>query len=123
MKRMMTAAVALLFLACATAPAHADATVTDGKVGLSVKGKGLSVKRAGGWMDGHGTGVRARLYTVYSGERNDLTAWKDATPVTVGMTKFSDVDWNLKGRSFPDGSWLCIEFNRADGAPCAEIHR
>ncbi|WP_033328669.1 hypothetical protein [Streptomyces yerevanensis] len=120
---MMTAAAAFLFLACATVPAHADARVTDGKVGLSVKGEGLSVKRAGGWMEGHGTGVRARLYTVYKGQRTDITRWKDATPVTAGMTKFSKVDWNLKGRSFWDGTWLCVQFNKTDGAPCAKIHR
>ncbi|GGZ92305.1 hypothetical protein GCM10010344_70030 [Streptomyces bluensis] len=123
MKHMMTAAAAFLFLACAAVPANADATVTEGKVGLSVKGKGLSVKRAGGWMDGHGTGVRGRLYTVYRGERTDITRWKDATPVTAGRTKLSSVDWNLKGRSFRDGTWLCIQVNRADGTPCAKIHR
>lgn len=123
MKHMTAVAVAFLSLACATAPAHANATVTDGKVGLSVKGNGISVKRAGGWMDGHGTGVRARLYTVYQGSRTDITKWKDATPITAGMTKFSMVDWNLKGRRFQDGTWLCVEFSKADGTPCAQIHR
>ena len=123
MKPLKTVAVVLLSLTCATAPAHADATIEKGKVGLSVTGKGLSVKRAGGWMDGHGTGVRARLYTVYKGEETDLTGWKDATPVTAGVTQFSSADWNLKGRSFGDGTWLCIQVNRADGTPCAKIHR
>jgi hypothetical protein len=123
MKHMMTAAAAFLFLAGASAPAQADATVTEGKVGLSIQGDGLSVKRAGGWMDGHGTGVRARLYTVYKGKRTDITKWKDATPVTAGATKLSNVDWNLKRRSFRNGTWLCIEFNSADGTPCAKIHR
>ncbi|MFF4501599.1 hypothetical protein [Streptomyces sp. NPDC001401] len=123
MKHMMAAAVAFLSLVCATAPAHADASVKDGKVGLSVKGNGLAVKQAGGWMDGHGTGVRARLYTVYKGERASITRWKDATPVTAGTTKFSNVDWNLTGRRFRNGTWLCIEFNSADGTPCAKIHR
>ncbi|MFF3911037.1 hypothetical protein ACFYZJ_34965 [Streptomyces sp. NPDC001848] len=120
---MTTAAVVFLSLACSIAPAHADATIEKGKVGLSVTGKGLSVKRAGGWMDGHGTGVRALLYTVYKGERTDITRWKDATPITAGMTKFSSVDWNLKGRRFQNGTWLCIQFNQADDTPCAEIHR
>lgn len=73
-------------------------------------------------MDGHDTGVRARLYTVYKGTRTNITRWKDATPVSAGLTKFSDVDWPLH-RRFPDGAWLCIEVNRADGAPCAQIHR
>ncbi|KUO19163.1 hypothetical protein [Streptomyces dysideae] len=123
MKYLTTVAVVFLSLACATAPAHADASVKDGKVGLSVKGKGLSVKQAGGWMDGHGTGVRARLYTVYKGQRADITRWKEATPVTAGTTQFSNVDWNLNGRSFRNGTWLCIEFNKVDGTPCAKIHR
>jgi hypothetical protein len=39
------------------------------------------------------------------------------------MTRFSDVDWNLKGRKSRHGTWLCIEFNRANGAPCAQIRR
>ncbi|MGW0885908.1 hypothetical protein [Streptomyces sp. NPDC002671] len=121
--RLIIPAVLTLALMCTGSPVHADATKTDGRVGLSVKGHGLSVKRAGGWMDGHGTGVRARLYTVYQGDRTDLTRWKDTTPRTVGISKFSDVDWNLKGRKFPNGTWLCIQFNRADGTPCAQIHR
>ncbi|MGW1026739.1 hypothetical protein ACWD4J_24115 [Streptomyces sp. NPDC002577] len=74
-------------------------------------------------MDGHGTGVRARLYTVYNGVRNDVTKWKDATPIPAGMTKFSHVDRNLRGRTFRHGTWLCIEFNKTDGTPCAKIHR
>lgn len=56
---MMTAA-ALVF---AAVPAHADAKATDGKVGLSVYGKGLRVDTVGAHIDGHGTGVRARLIT------------------------------------------------------------
>jgi hypothetical protein len=124
MKRITyAAAAAFLALSGAATPAHADATVEDGKVGLIVKGKGLKVNRAGGWMDGHGTGVRARLYAVYQGSRTDVTGWKDATPVTAGLTRFSDVDWNLKGRTFRHGTWLCIEFNKTDHTPCAKIRR
>lgn len=93
------------------------------KVGLSVKGKGLSVNRASGWMDGHVTGVEARLYTVYKGGRSNITDWKDTTPVSPAMTQFSNVDWNLKGRTFPNGNWLCIEFDHTDDSPCAKIHR
>ncbi|MFJ2885486.1 hypothetical protein ACIO53_05560 [Streptomyces sp. NPDC087305] len=90
---------------------------------VSVKGSGLSVRHAGGWMDGHGTGVRARLYTVYQGSRTDLTRWKDATPRTVGMTQFSDVDWNLHGKRFSIGTWLCVQFKNFDDQPCAKIQR
>ncbi|MFE2972393.1 hypothetical protein ACFXKC_54425 [Streptomyces sp. NPDC059340] len=123
MRKMITGTVTALSLVCLTAPAQADATITEGKVSVSVKGTGLSVRRAGGWMDGLGTGVRARLYTVYQGSRTDLTKWKDATPRTAGMTQFSDADWNLHGRRFTNGTWLCIEFNKSDDEPCAEIHR
>lgn len=122
MKRMITAALAVLALAVTVVPAHADATVKDGKVSLSVKGHGLTVKRAGGWTDSLGTGVRARLYTVRQGERHILTRWKDATPITYGAVRMSNIDWKLN-RRFPTGTWLCIEFNHADGAPCAQIHR
>ncbi|MFJ4585059.1 hypothetical protein [Streptomyces echinatus] len=121
--RLIAPVVLALTLACTAVPAHADATKTDGRVGLSVKGHGVSVQRVGGWMDGHGTGVRARLYTVYQGDRKDLTRWKDATPRTVGIQRFSAVDWNLNGRRFRHGTWLCIQCNQADGAPCARIHR
>jgi hypothetical protein len=77
---LITPAALALALAGTVSPAHADATIEDGKVGLNVTGHGLSVQRAGGWMDGHRTGVRGRLYTVYQGERTTLTRWKDATP-------------------------------------------
>ncbi|MGW7043253.1 hypothetical protein ACWGDT_11110 [Streptomyces avermitilis] len=97
MRKMITGTVTALSQVCLTAPAQADATMTEGKVSVSVKGSGLSVRRARGWMDGLGTGVRARLYTVFQGSRADLTKWKDATPRTAGMTPFSDVDWNLHG--------------------------
>ncbi|MGW8782608.1 hypothetical protein ACWGNM_31725 [Streptomyces sp. NPDC055796] len=44
-------------------PSHADAKAKDGKVGLSVYGKGLRVDEVGARMEGHGAGVRARLIT------------------------------------------------------------
>ena len=122
MKRMITAALAALALAATAAPAHADATVKDGKVSLSVKGHGLTVRRAGGWIDGLGTGVRARLYAVDHGERHTLTRWKDATPITYGAVRMSNVDWKLS-RRFEAGTWLCIEFHNVSGAPCAQIRR
>lgn len=121
--RLITPAVLALALVCTGPSAHADTTKMDGKVGLIVKGRGLSVKRVGGWMEGHGTGVRARLYTVHQGRRTDITRWKDATPRSVGLDKFSDVHWDLKGRRFASGTWLCVQFNQADGTPCARIHR
>ncbi|MFJ3899651.1 hypothetical protein [Streptomyces sp. NPDC090083] len=121
MKRMITAALAALALAATTAvPAHADATVRDGKVSLSVKGHGLSVRRAGGWINSLGTGVRARLYTVDHGQRHTLTRWRDVTPLTYGTTRMSTVDWTLN-RRFRAGAWLCIEFHHTDGTPCAQI--
>jgi hypothetical protein len=33
------------------------------------------------------------------------------------------VDWNLHGKRFTHGTWLCIEFNKSDDAPCAKILR
>ncbi len=70
-------AAALVF---AAAPAHANAKASDGKVGLSVYGKGLRVDDVGAHMEGHGTGVRARLITYTpKGYRSELTGWKGAT--------------------------------------------
>ncbi|MFF7764287.1 hypothetical protein [Streptomyces griseorubiginosus] len=123
-KKIITLVVAAA-LAGATAPALGDASVRDGKVGLSVKGTKLKVRSVSGWMDGHGTGVKARLYTVRSGVRTDLTRWKDATPRSYGMTQLSDVnwDWNRKPKKFGNGTLLCIEFNKAiNDNPCARIH-
>ncbi|MFJ2171251.1 hypothetical protein [Streptomyces griseofuscus] len=119
---MITPLLALALMGT-PAPAHADATKTDGKVGLTVTGHGLQVQQAGGWVDGHPKGARARLYTVYQGVRDELTGWKKATPESMGITKLSAVTWHLKGRKFPQGSWLCIQFADTDGAPCAQIHR
>ncbi|MFD9297728.1 hypothetical protein ACFWB1_21845 [Streptomyces goshikiensis] len=106
-------------------PAYADAKAKDGKVGLSVKGRGLRVDRVGGAMDGHGTGVRARLITYTpEGYRSELTGWRDATPVTAALTKLSTVGWRWKGgREFADGTRLCIEFNLVQGEPCAVVHQ
>ncbi|MET7684516.1 hypothetical protein [Streptomyces sp. NPDC005423] len=123
MKRMITAALAVLALVATAAPAHADATVRDSQVNLSVMGKGLMARHAGGWIDHLGTGVRARLYTTGpGGRRHVLTRWKDATPLTYGLARMSTVDWKLN-RRFGAGTWLCIEFNHADGTPCAHIQR
>ena len=69
MNRTITAVLTVLALAATAAPAHADATVKEGKVSLSVKGHGLTVRRVGGWIDSLGTGVRVRLYIVDHGER------------------------------------------------------
>ncbi|MFF9220782.1 hypothetical protein [Streptomyces viridosporus] len=122
MRKITTTALVLGMVLLTRTPAQTDARVKDGTVGLSVKGKGLRVKAVGGWMDGHGTGVRARLYTVYKGQSSNVTRWKDATPVSAGMPKFSSTDWKLN-RSFRDGTWLCIQFTQAPGTPCAKIHR
>ncbi|MER7734740.1 hypothetical protein ABTX80_27985 [Streptomyces erythrochromogenes] len=74
------AATGLVFVVAPT-PAHADAKAKDGKVGLSVYGKGPRVDSVGAHVDGHGTGVRARLITYTpQGYRSELTGWKDATP-------------------------------------------
>ncbi|MFC6134722.1 hypothetical protein [Streptomyces spororaveus] len=118
---MLTAA-ALVF---AAAPAYADAKAEDGRIGLSVYGKGLRVNDVGAHMEGHGTGVRARLITYTpKGYRSELTGWKDATPVTAALTKLSTVGWKWKGgKTFPHGTKLCVEFNTVSGEPCAVIHR
>lgn len=115
-------AAALLFGA---APAHANAKASDGKVGLSVYGKGLRVDDVGAHMEGHGTGVRARLITYDpDGYRSALTGWKDATPVSAALTKASIVGWKWKGgKKFAHGTKLCVEFNVVQGEPCAVIHR
>ncbi|MFJ2598738.1 hypothetical protein [Streptomyces erythrochromogenes] len=116
-------AAALVF---AAAPAHADAKASDGRVGLSVRGKALRVTSVGAHMDGHGTGVRARLITYTpEGYRSELTGWKDATPVSAALTRMSMVSWKWagKGRAFEHGTKLCVEFNIVAGEPCAVIHR
>lgn len=112
-------------LVLAAAPAHADAKAKDGKLGLSVYGKGLRVDEVGAHMEGHGTGVRARLITYTpKGYRSELTGWKDATPVSAAMTRLSMVGWTFKGgRKFAQGTKLCVEFNVVQGEPCAVIHR
>ncbi|MGM9470256.1 hypothetical protein [Streptomyces murinus] len=120
--RLIILAAAALTLASVAAPAHANADITEGKVSLNVQGHGLRVQRADGWMDGHGAGVRARLYTVYKAERTELTGWKAARPRTAGSQRFMQATWKLN-RSFPQGAWLCVQFNKADGNPCAQIHR
>ncbi|AQW48557.1 hypothetical protein SHXM_02020 [Streptomyces hygroscopicus] len=74
-------------------------------------------------MDGHGTGVRVGLYSVYKGVRTDVTRRKNATPTSAAMTRFSNVNWKFKRRKFTNGTWLCIEFNKTDVRPCAKIHR
>ncbi|MFF3215727.1 hypothetical protein ACFYYB_34510 [Streptomyces sp. NPDC002886] len=115
-------AAALVF---AASPAHADAKAQDGKVGLSVRGKGLRVDDVGAHFEGHGTGVRARLITYDpDGYRSTLTGWKDATPVSAALTKGSIVGWKWKGgKKFAHGTRLCVEFNIVQGEPCAVIHR
>ncbi|MGO4754857.1 hypothetical protein AB4212_40710 [Streptomyces sp. 2MCAF27] len=124
MKKMICTSAATLFALLSTAlPAHADATVKRGDVGLVVKGEGLSVEQAGGWVDRHGAGIKARLYAVNMGSRTDVTRWKNAATVSAGRTRFSSVNWNLRGRNFTNGTWLCIEFNKSDNQPCAKIHR
>ncbi|MGW5342879.1 hypothetical protein [Streptomyces sp. NPDC004050] len=121
----MTYTITAVALLVSAVPAHADAKAHDGKIGLSVRGNGLRVDQAGGYMEGHGTGVRARLITYSpAGYRSELTGWKDATPVSAAMTKLSDVNWRFKGgRRFAHGTKLCIEFNVVQGEPCAVIHR
>ncbi|MGW1890573.1 hypothetical protein ACWCP6_09970 [Streptomyces sp. NPDC002004] len=52
MKKMICAATAMLLALTGSAAAWADATIQDGKVGLSIKGRGLAVTRTGGRMDG-----------------------------------------------------------------------
>ncbi|MGW7333357.1 hypothetical protein ACWGIU_33120 [Streptomyces sp. NPDC054840] len=108
-------AAALMF---AVAPAHADAKASDGRVGCVLGGKGLRVTGVGAHMDGHGTGVRARLITYRpKGYQSELTGWKDATPVSVALTKMSMVSWKWggKGRAFEHGTKLCVEFHVVQG--------
>ncbi|MFG2176966.1 hypothetical protein ACGFMO_37330 [Streptomyces niveus] len=122
--RFCVVAVAALVLAGTTTPASASATVERGNVTLKVTGKGLRVDRAGGWRDGHGTGVKGRLYAVHPDSgRYEVRAWKSATRMSAGNTRFSDVDWTLNTR-FAPGTKLCLEFNKGatGGTPCARIH-
>ncbi|MGR4877944.1 hypothetical protein ACIPUC_00670 [Streptomyces sp. LARHCF249] len=118
---MLTAAA----LVAVAAPARADAKASDGKVGLSVYGKGLRVDDVGAHLEGHGTGVRGRLITYMpKGYRSELTGWRDATPVTAALTKLYTVGWKWKGgKNFPHCTKLCVEFNVVQGEPCAVIHR
>ncbi|GHD80046.1 MULTISPECIES: hypothetical protein [Streptomyces] len=118
-------AVTVAAVVFAAAPAHANAKAKDGQVGLSVYGKGLRVEEVGAHMQGHGTGVRARLITYDpDGYRSAFTGWKDATPVSAALTKLSTVGWKWKGgKKFAHGTRLCVEFNVVQGEPCAVIHR
>ncbi|MBT2546558.1 hypothetical protein J7E99_39400 [Streptomyces sp. ISL-44] len=124
MRKTIYALTAAALLVAVT-PAHADGKAKDGKIGLSVYGKGLRVDDVSAHMDGHGTGVRARLITYTpQGYRSQLTGWKDATPVSAAMTKLSTVSWKWKGgKKFADNTRLCVEFNVVQGEPCAVIHR
>ncbi|WP_330334731.1 hypothetical protein OHS33_36575 [Streptomyces sp. NBC_00536] len=92
---------------------------------LSVRGKGLRGDDVAAFMEGHGTGVRARLITYDpDGYRSKLTGWKDATPVGAALTKASLVGWTWRGgKKFAHGTKLCVEFNVVQGEPCAVIHR
>ncbi|MEV0990941.1 hypothetical protein [Streptomyces sp. NPDC049949] len=123
--RKMIYALAAVAVMVAAAPAQADAKAEDGRVGLSVRGKGLRVDSVGAHMEGHGTGVQARVVS-YSprGVRSVVTDWKDATPVSAAMTKLSTVGWSWKGgKRFADRTRLCVEFNAVSGQPCVVIHR
>ncbi|MFJ9765672.1 hypothetical protein ACIRUY_17850 [Streptomyces erythrochromogenes] len=84
-------------------------------MGLSVRGKGLRVTGVGAHMDGHGTGVRARLITCTpEGYRSELTGWKDANPVSAALIKVSMISWKWagKGRAFEHGTKLCVPSGR-----------
>ncbi|MGW3100005.1 hypothetical protein ACWDCC_41945 [Streptomyces sp. NPDC001102] len=109
-RKFITLAAAALVVVGMTAPAHADATVDDGRVHLVVRGDGLSVTRVSGWMDGHGTRVRARRYTVYNHKASDVMGWKNATRRSYGGREFFNVDWNWGRRPhhYANGTWLCI---------------
>ncbi|MER8009633.1 hypothetical protein [Streptomyces sp. NPDC094149] len=124
-RKIITLAAAALVVVGMTAPAHADATVGDGRVHLVVEGDGMSVTRVSGWMDGHGTRVQARLYKVYNHQASDVVGWRNATWRSYGGREFFGVSWNWEQRPhhYANGTWLCIQFNRADGAPCAKIKR
>ncbi|GGU30321.1 hypothetical protein [Streptomyces violascens] len=126
MNKTLPLALATATLALCTAPAHANATVEEGKVGIHVKGHGLRVDTVDGYIDGQPTGTRAQLYTLTARSTpHNITGWQNATHHTWGLTKTSIVHWNWKGgRAFPDGTRLCIAFNKAPGDnPCAIIHR
>lgn len=123
MRKTIYALTAAALLLAAT-PAHANARAEDGKVGLSVRGKGLRVDDVAASTEGHRAGLRARLITYDpDGYRSKLTGWKGATPVTGGLTKISVVGWKWKGgKKFAHGTRLCVEFNVVEGEPCAVIH-
>ncbi|MEU5445815.1 hypothetical protein [Streptomyces griseofuscus] len=120
--RMITLAAAVLALVGVAGPAHADADVTDGRVSLTVHGHGVRVDRVDGWLTGRHPGARARLYTVYQGSRTDLTAWKRARVRSAGRQRIMQATWTPH-RRLPQGAWLCVQYDGADGDPCARIHR
>ncbi|RZU46500.1 hypothetical protein EV284_1181 [Streptomyces sp. BK022] len=72
---MLAAAVVLP----GTTPAHANADVQEGRV-LSVRGHGLTVQKAGGWMTGHRAGARARLYWGLPGIAHDCAPSRTGRP-------------------------------------------
>lgn len=118
----VAAAAVLLLVAPASAAAPADANVEEGKVGISVRGEGPRVDTVGASMDGRVRGAKARLYSVYKGNRYEITRWKRARFTSYGMKDLAWVKWKLHKR-FYNGEWLCVEFNKTSGTPCARIHR
>ncbi|MCQ4211350.1 hypothetical protein [Streptomyces longispororuber] len=119
---LAASAVVLTVVPCASAAVPMSADENEGGVSLSVKGSGLHVDKAGGFVEGQANGSKFRLYTVYKGSRHTLTRWKLATFASGGLTKMSYANWNLD-RNFRAGTWLCVESNIKSGKPCAKIHR
>ncbi|WP_406502855.1 hypothetical protein [Streptomyces sp. NBC_00212] len=80
MKKTLPAVLAAAALALCPAPAHANATVEDGRAGIHVKGSGPRVDTVDGFIDGHDAGARAQLYAFAAGSTPyDVTGWKNAT--------------------------------------------
>ncbi|WP_406503207.1 hypothetical protein [Streptomyces sp. NBC_00212] len=126
MRKTLPAVLAAAALALCPAPAHANATVENGRVGIHVQRSGPRVDSVDGYMAGHDTGARAHLYAFAAGPTpHNVTGWKNATRRSWGLTKTSTVSWAWKGgHTFPAGTRLCIAFNKAPGDnPCAIIHR
>ncbi|MET9427880.1 MULTISPECIES: hypothetical protein [unclassified Streptomyces] len=114
----MAAAVTML-LATPTA-VHADHSKSDRGVHVDVRGSGLHVKSAGGYVDGHTT-HEARLFVIRpNGSRYNLTGWKDGKLAEAGMTKLTMWDWKLN-KSFPHKTRICLQVEGRSGRPCVTI--
>jgi hypothetical protein len=123
MKKLIYAAAAAALLAGA-GPAHANGTGQDGPVGIGVIGTKLKVKEVRATLDGWHPGAKARVSLWRGGEwKEEVRGWKHTSSREISDFKHEYTSWNLRNRSFPHNSKLCVEFAHREEMACATIHR